>query len=1235
VRAWERALCGLGVVSVLLVPAGSVAAPPSLTEAQAPVVPVKGDVSFSAAGGYARLILKLDEDVEPEVMTAGSVLLIRFKRPVDIPVDRLADAVPDYVGMARRDPDGMAIRLALSRKVTVNAISAGERFFVDLLPDGWKGLPPPLPQEVVRELAERARIAERQLKQQKLAQEAKKRPPVRVRASVQPTFVRFVFELPPGIGVSSALEDKKLSLVFSQALTFELADAKLVAPSNISGIEQRTEGDGAVVSFMTLGDVSLHSFREDANYVIDIGAEQAGKPVGKPVAPLLPVAEAKEPGKEANKEASKDAREAKVAVSAPPKPAAPASIPAAPPSAELPPVQIMDEIKAAAAPSADAPAAPPPAKEQSAKEQPAKEAAAQEPAAATPPPRPPVVAEAQPAPPSAAPQQQAAPARGDGIKVTAVRNSDGLRLTFPFGAAVPAAVFRRGETVWLVLDDTRTINTEAIRRDGGSLIGDVSAQKLDKGQAIRIRLGRPQLTSLSGDNGALVLTFADTMEAPSQPLTATRNIADPARAHVAVMMAGPATVHRLADPDAGDALTVVTAPLPARGFIKRQDFVEFSLLDSVHGVVVQSNADDLSITASTDRVVLTRPGGLTLSSAALAPAQRIGAGPKPLFDVAEWDGNRDAVFNKRYDVLVAAAGQATGDDKLAANLDFARFYLARGFYAEAKGVMDLALAGAKPGTEDATALIIRAIANILGHHPAAGLKDLANPVISNGYDLQLWKGLAAARQEKWPEAREKFKNAEFAIAALPKDMQREVLMAAMRASLEVKDYAGASARSNDIDLIGIPDRVKPAMTLMRAELGEAMGREKDALAGYRDVMASDDRVSASEARLREITLRQKRGDISAEDAQAGFETLAVTWRGGDLELEALQQLARIYVAQGRYTDSFAAARLATKLSPNSEVSREIQDETSALFAQLYLGEKGDTLPPIQALGMFYDYRELTPIGRRGDEMIRRLAERLAAVDLLDQAADLLQYQVDHRLEGAARAQVAARLATIYLMNRKPDRAASVLRATRLADLAGELRQQRMLLEARAQSDIGRHDLALDIISNLGGREVTRLRSDILWAARRWRESAEQIELYYGDRWRDFQPLSAAEKGDVIRAAIAYALAEDALGLARFREKYGPKMSEGADRLAFDIASQPAAASSAEFTEIAKMAAAVDTLDGFLREMKLRFPDATAAKAPVTKAPVTQAPAANAAPADPASTGKLPKIGSVKSANAAR
>jgi hypothetical protein len=282
-------------------------------------------------------------------------------------------------------------------------------------------------------------------------------------------------------------------------------------------------------------------------------------------------------------------------------------------------------------------------------------------------------------------------------------------------------------------------------------------------------------------------------------------------------------------------------------------------------------------------------------------------------------------------------------------------------------------------------------------------------------------------------------------------------------------------------------------------------------------------------------------------------------------------------------------RTASMAHADSEVTRRIYDDAAATFESIFLSPKGDTLPAIDALSLFYDFRELTPIGRRGDEMIRRLSDRLVSVDLLDQAAELLQHQVDHRLQGSARAQVAVRLAVIYLMNRKPDRALGTLRATRTADLSNELRNQRLLLESRALSDTGRYDVALEVIANIEGKEASRLRGDVLWAASRFQEAAEQIERHYGERWRQWAPLTDVERSDVLRAAIGYALAEDSVGLGRFREKYSGKM-EGADRRAFDIASAPLAASSNEFRDIARVVSAVDTLESFLRDMRSRYAD---------------------------------------------
>src|SRR5260370_27172723 len=188
---------------------------------------------------------------------------------------------------------------------------------------------------------------------------------------------------------------------------------------------------------------------------------------------------------------------------------------------------------------------------------------------------------------------------GDGgPAVVARRDSDGLRLMFSFAAATPAALFRRADTVWLVFDSTKPLDIEPIRSKAGAVIADVSRLPLDNGQAIRIRLNRPQIPSLTSDDGAgranWTVTFADTMQAPPQPLLAVRNITDPALANVTIPLARPGLLHRFVDPDAGDMLMVATAPPPIRGFIKRQDFVEVSLLESGHGVAVHPNSDDIT-----------------------------------------------------------------------------------------------------------------------------------------------------------------------------------------------------------------------------------------------------------------------------------------------------------------------------------------------------------------------------------------------------------------------------------------------------------------------------------------------------------------------------------------------------------------------------------------------------------------------------------------------------------------
>src|SRR4030081_3454300 len=125
----------------------------------------------------------------------------------------------------------------------------------------------------------------------------------------------------------------------------------------------------------------------------------------------------------------------------------------------------------------------------------------------------------------------------------------------------------------------------------------------------------------------------------------------------------------------------------------------------------------------------------------------------------------------------------------------------------------------------------------------------------------------------------------------------------------------------------------------------------------------------------------------------------------------------------------------------------------------------------------------------------------------------------------------------------------------------------------------------------------RLRSDILWAAHRWGEAAEQIELTYGERWKEFAPLNDVERSDVLRAAAGYALGEDSLGLARFRDRYAGKMGEGPDHRSFDVITEPVDSGGTDFRAAAHAVAAVDTLKGFLRDLRARYPSTSSLPKP--------------------------------------
>ena len=125
-------------------------------------------------------------------------------------------------------------------------------------------------------------------------------------------------------------------------------------------------------------------------------------------------------------------------------------------------------------------------------------------------------------------------------------------------------------------------------------------------------------------------------------------------------------------------------------------------------------------------MVIGRPGGLTLSGAAMTPERAVAA-TKTLLDVNTWREDRSSYFIQRRDALWTAVAHAAPDNRVAARLDLARFYIATGFYLEAKAAIDAFQQDQPAGSEDSNLLIAHAVASILAGSPEQGRKDLENP----------------------------------------------------------------------------------------------------------------------------------------------------------------------------------------------------------------------------------------------------------------------------------------------------------------------------------------------------------------------------------------------------------------------------------------------------------------------------------------------------------------------------
>lgn len=799
----------------------------------------------------------------------------------------------------------------------------------------------------------------------------------------------------------------------------------------------------------------------------------------------------------------------------------------------------------------------------------------------------PVQTAAEAAPVSTAPRHEQAT-----LRMSARIDGDAVHLGLT--PQVPLAVFERAGALWLVASGTRA--TLVPRLDGdlqGHITGLESTQN-DGWSLIRLVPAKPGLVAVEATEEGWRIAIGPNVAAPTQPVRFQRMADADGRRFLSSAVANTGEPIVVEDVDGHESLSVMPLSGAVRSMPQRQRFAEFELIRTFHGVALVPFADDVGLSAGLDRVIVRRPAGLALSEEAVEVTGARASG-EGLLNAAQWNSDRNGSVREAGRGLMRAAADAPRRGRTPARMRLVEFYLANGFAEEAYGVLQIiqkedAVAG---GGRDVA--LMSGLAAAMRGNFASATKYFSHPALALEPEGLLWRAYSDAKAGRFGAALTGFRQSFAALDRSPDSLQAMLRPAVIEAALAGGDTYLAGQQLGEIERMDGVFRDAGFVALQSAKIADASGAGPEALALYRAATQTQDRGVEAEARLGIALTRLALGDITEEQVQADLETVAMIWRRGEVEVRARVQLAELMVRAGAWRDAFAQVRRAVEILPDHPMTKAMQAEASRRFTSLFLEGRADALNKVQALAIFDEFRWLIPPGGDGDDIVTRLAERLYDLDLIDQATELLDHQVAHRLKGFSRARVATRLALMQIINGKPQQALTALRASRLANLPDETKRARLLIEARALSDLSRGDLALEVLAPESGPDVERLRADIHWRAKRWREASETYERGLGQRWQEAPPLTDGERADVLRAGIGYLLAGEKLGGDRLRTKFLPLMAESADAAAFKLVTLDHLSRPDAFRDLARRTVSAETIGSFLESYRKRYPDIGVAK----------------------------------------
>lgn len=776
------------------------------------------------------------------------------------------------------------------------------------------------------------------------------------------------------------------------------------------------------------------------------------------------------------------------------------------------------------------------------------------------------------------PERQLAPSLGaengaPKVKVAAIRSPGGIDISFRWSGPVPAAVFQQRGVLWAVFGAMKAEVAgwrSLARPEFADWVEPETTRNAGAARLFRFKLRRAVDIAVAADSSGWTLRLSAATGAGDTAEPAISLQPDVRKA--ALQASATGQVVSVNEPKTGERLGLLLAAEAGVRQPHSVRLVDLELLPSAQGLVWRTLADDVQATLAADRFVLTRPGGLRLSTGTPDPApaqpepavppsggmaevaasvQRADPSATAPVGLAALGSSDGATRQQARHTLLADLPHLSGLPRAVARLDLAKLYLADALGPEARATLELidpAALGAPNavGLQDSRAALTGAAAALSGRSDTA-LATLLDHKLDQDSEVALWRAYAAARSARAELAQQEWARSKGALDDYPTPLRRLLGLEMAAVLLDQGDPGAALALIDRLKPLDLPGDARARLSLLEGMALARAGRPADADQAYAAASVHGDADTGIRAAYLRTSLLAERGVLPTAQAVADLTGQRTGWRGHPWETKMLRRLAELQAAEGQDDEALATLQAALPQTQDPKAKAELTAELRDRLRHALRMPGGAERAPIAALARYLTY---APRADAGDTALRTELARIAAgAGLVDTAAALLDSPA---ADGPSRpAYAATKLALARAMAARGDREGALARLRRpetdeatpdraATDLAAELRAKTALASADPNAALAALGAASAASASQLRREAWALQPD--WAALAASASAAVVAE------KDAGPLDRDAADAAVWLGLARAEMADPDGVVRVVRKYGPRADDATTAL---------------------------------------------------------------------------------------